>query len=216
MITFLRRGIRAPVAKIALATVMATAHLRTNFEEEQVYIADQLNLEKELDKLPAPRGIHETNTGKKGDKKKGGGGGGPKGRQPWDTAEGRWDLDGINAGKYDSHLKTFFYKKGRYTDAEWAKLHPMIRRKKYLATHNPDGSFKPFKGGFRGGGGAGSKRTITSLEAELAEMQKKNKMLEEAQDRSSSAGNGGGGTSNAGNPALNPHGGTRHRFKDQP
>ena len=125
-----------------------------------------------MEKLPAPRQVHETNSGKRGGKKGGGGGGGPKGRQSWDRADGKWDLDGINGGKYDSHLHLFYYKKGRYTDEEWRKVHPMICQKKYLANHNPDGSFKPFK---KGGGGAGTKRTVASLEAELAEVRKKNK-----------------------------------------
>ena len=46
----------------------------------------------------------------------------------------------------------------------------MIRRKKYLSNHNPGGSFKPFKNG--GGGGAGSKHTVASMEAEIAELLK--------------------------------------------
>ena len=215
MITFLRRGIRAPIAKIAVATVMASPHLRNNFEDAQVYISDQLNLEKELDKLPAPRSVHETNSGGRGGGRGGGGGGASNRRKPWDRADGRWDIEGINSGKYDSYLKTFHYKNGRYTDEEWRKLHPMIRRKKYLANHNPDGSFKAFKHGRGGGGGggAGQKRTVASLEAELAEVRKKNKELEEARD---GAGNDGKGGSNAGNPALDPHGATRNRLRDKP
>ena len=85
--------------EIAVATIMASTYLRTNFEDAQVYIKDQLNLEKELDKFPAPRSVHATNSGKKG------------GKNPWDRPDGRWDLDGINSGKYDHHLGKFTVKK---------------------------------------------------------------------------------------------------------
>ena len=62
MVSFLRRGIRCPSAKAAILAVMATPHLRSNFEHAQVYIADQLNLEKEIDRPPSPHSVHETNS----------------------------------------------------------------------------------------------------------------------------------------------------------
>ena len=76
MITFLKRGIRHPSANVAVATVMASVHLRNNFEEAQVYIQGQLDLIRELDKLPAPRSVHETNTGNRGGRGGGRGNGG--------------------------------------------------------------------------------------------------------------------------------------------
>ena len=233
MISFLRRGIRCPTAKPAILAVMAAPHLRSNFEAAQVYIADQLNLEKEMDKLPAPRSVHETNSGHRGGRGGGRGGGGRGGggrggggrgrggggheapiRGPWDRAGGGWDLDGINSGKYDSHLHKFYYK-NRYSDQEWRDLHPMIRRKKFLRNHNPDGSFKPFRDGSGGNGGArahGGKRSrsVAALEAEIAELRKQKEDLEEEVGRG--AGDSGD-EGNANNPALEAHGGTRNRFK---
>ena len=63
----------------------------------QVHIQQQIDLEKELEKLPAPCSVHETNTG--GRKGRGRNKGGKK-SNPWDGNDGKWDLDGINSGKY--------------------------------------------------------------------------------------------------------------------
>ena len=92
----------------------------------------------------------------------------------------------------------------------------MIRRKKYLKNHNPDGSFKPVGSGGGNGGdfrtGAKRSRSVAALEAEIAELRKQKEELEEE------VGKGPGnsddeGASNANNPALDPHGSTRNKFK---
>ena len=200
MVTFLRRGTRGAQAKVAVSTVMATPHLRGNFEEAQLHIQQQIDLEQEQEKLPAPRGIHETNR-KGGGRKKGG-------KNPWDTEEGRWDLDGINSGKYDEHLSKFTCK-DYYSHVEWKKLHPMIRRKKYLAKKSRGG--RKGAGTDREGGRRGDKRTVAELKAQIAELKKQKKALEEEVASSESDDEDQG--TNAGNPALEPHGVTRNKFK---
>ena len=81
-----------------------------------------------------PRNVSETNTNSK----------------PWELPNGKFDFDGIREGKYDAHLGGFQAKAGGYSPEEWRTLHPMVKRKRYLATHNKDGSRK---GGKRPGGG---------------------------------------------------------------
>ena len=43
------------------------------------------------------------------------------------------DYEGIKAGKYDSRLPRFKMKAGGYPDKEWRALHPMKKRKIFLA-----------------------------------------------------------------------------------
>ena len=87
---------------------------------------------------------------------------------------------------------------------------------------NPGGTIKfggipGGKGGgtIYGGGGGGGKReqSVAALEAELAEVKKKNKALKETRNEAGNLEDEGDGKSNAGNPALDSHGGTHHRFK---
>ena len=91
----------------------------------------------------------------------------------------------------------------------------MIRRKKYLKNHNPDGSFKPFGG--RGGGGGGGRgnggqrrRPFAALEAEIAELKRQNKDLEQGAGNDADDSDDGG---NANNPALEAHGRTRNKIQ---
>ena len=157
----------------------------------------------EFAKLPAPRSVHETDTDRDSET--------PAGK-PWVLASGEFDVTGIRAGKYDQHLGGFTVKSGRISNAEWKTLHPMAKRKKYLATHNADGTPKGGRGGERG---EGKKRTVAALEAELVEANKKNEGLEERlKSLEADAESGDDRRSNAGNPALEPHGNTRNKFKN--
>ena len=115
---------------------------------------------------------------------------------------------------------------GGYTPSEWKRPHPMIKRKKHLATHkgSPNGGrggggrggCRDSRGGRGGRGDGGNKRAIAALEAELAETNKKYKGLEERLDGlEAGADDEGASRSNAGNPALDAHGGTRNKFRKQ-
>ena len=117
-------------------------------------------------------------------------------------------MDGINAGKYDEHLNKFTFK-DYYTHEEWKKLHPMIRRKKFLAKKSRGGG-----GRKRGDAGErrGKKRTVAELKAQIKELRKQKKELEAEENSTSDEEDEAQGT-NDGNPALEPHGGTRNGFK---
>ena len=209
-VDFLRRGLRTPHAQVGLSTVIATPHLRENFEDAQVHIWQMIKQGISMSKLPAPsapRQVSETKTG---------------GKKPWEKGGGQCDLDGINAGKYDQYLNQFEYKRGRYSDEECRALHPMIRRKRYLASHHPNGARKGGYGG-RGGGGRGGqggrgggprKRTVAELQAELNEAKNTIKGQHEELSNMGRAKDGEKGEhSNAGNDAIVPYGHTRHQFK---
>ena len=201
MWTFLRRGLRSPLARAGVASVMATKELREDFEKAQIHIWTLIEQEMEFAKLPAPRSVQEADSDRRSETPSG---------EPWVFASGDVDVAGIRAGKYDQHLGGFTVPPGRVSDAAWKALHPMVRRKKYLATHNADGTRKGGRGG--GGRGGGKKRTVAELETELAEANKKIKGLEEGRE-SLEADADDEERSNAGNPALEAHGGTRNRFR---
>ena len=132
------------------------------------------------------------------------------GKNPWDRDDGRWDLDGINSGKYDEYLHKFKYK-SYYTHEEWKKVHPMVRHKKYLGKKSRGG--RKGAGTDKGGGRRGDKRTVAELKAQIAELKKQKKALEEEVASGESDDEDQG--TNAGNPALEPHGATRNKFKKQ-
>ena len=122
--------------------------------------------------------------------------------------------NGVNSGKYDSYLHKFHYK-NRYSDEEWRHLHPMIRRKKFLKNHNPDGSFKPFRDGSGGNGGYRSQggkrgRSVAALEAQIVELKKQKQDLEEEVGRGAEYSDDEG---NANNPALEAHGRIRNKIQ---
>ena len=154
-----------------------------------------------MSKLPAPHTVRETTTNRRGG----------RGKQPFEVSKGVYDLAGIREGKYDHLLGSFHYKK-TYSKEQYKNLHPMIKRKKYLSVaRNPDGSSKLRREGGRGGGrgGGGTKRAVAAVEAKLAEARKANKELEERLDALEPEEE----SSNAGNPGLEAHGGTRNRFR---
>ena len=209
-VDFLRGGCKTPNTETAISTVMATKELSTNFEKAQQHVGRMIDHNADSKKLPAARGsrnISETNTNSK----------------PWELPNGKFDHEGCRAGKYDAHLGGFQAKAGGYSPEEWRTLHPMVKRKRYLATHNKDGSRK---GGRRSGGGGGGakagtkgydKRKIAELETKIEEMEA---MLNEHgssvdENECATDGNDGGGKrrSNSGNPALEAHGGTHNKFK---
>ena len=100
----------------------------------------------------------------------------------------------------------------------------MVKRKRFLATHNKDGSRKG--GGRPGGGGGGAKggtkgygkRKIAELQAKVEEMEATLEEERAAQGSRNDEGASAGGKrrSNTGNPALEAHGGTRQlvKYKD--
>ena len=105
----------------------------------------------------------------------------------------------------------------------------MIRRKRYLASHHPNGARKGGYGG-RGGGGRGGgrgghggrgggprKRTVAELQAELDEANKTSKgQQDELQRVGRGTENDMGEYSNANNDSIVPYGATRHQFKKIP
>ena len=130
---------------------------------------------------------------------------------PWNLPDGKPDFAGIKEGKYDRHLDQFQIKPGGYSPEEYKKLHPMARRKRYLATHNKDGSLKG--GARRQKNVRGAKRKIEELTAKVESMEQ---ALEQQQARSPAKEDGGeeeGSRSNAGNLAVVPFGKTRTPFR---
>ena len=223
-VAFLKNSCHSVHCKVGISTVIANPHLRNDFEQAQVHIWQMAQQSMGMEKIPARRNVSETRTGRggrgaRGDRGGGGRGGGGRGggggppRGPWDVAGGRFDMEGINAGKYDGHLNKFRSRNGSYSDAEYKKLHPMIKRKRYLETHNADGSKKPRDAA--GGAAGGNDRRIAELEASLAESQgvvkglemqlTSNQQEEEQQYR----------PSGRGNDALVPYGHTRTALKKQ-
>ena len=105
----------------------------------------------------------------------------------------------------------------------------MIRRKRYLASHHPNGARKGGYGG-RGGGGRGGgrgghggrgggprKRTVAELQAELDEANNTIKgQQDELQRMRHETEKDKGEYSNANNDAIVPYGATRHQFKKIP
>ena len=205
MVTFLRRGCKNPLAKVGLSTVMATKHLRENFEDAQVHVWQMIQQEMDMAKVPTSRTVAEANTNCDTN----------RGKQPWTLADGKYDQDGIREGKYDKHLDKFKSKKGTYSKSEWEQLHPMIKRKRYLERRTKDGSLKRgFSPGRKGGAG---KRTVAALEAELAEAKRINKGLQDKivgrPDNDDEEALEVDQRSNSNNEALVPYGGTRNHFK---
>ena len=58
--------------------------------------------------------------------------------EPWNNGS-KVDYEGIRSGKYDSHLSKFKIKAGGYPDKEWRALHPMGKRKVFLAKKKTGG-----------------------------------------------------------------------------
>ena len=201
---FLRKGVIAPNAKAGVSTVIATKHLREDFEAAQQHIWQMIQHEEQAAKLAAPRATRNVSESSSGGTGSGRGGG------QWNLPDGKPDIAGIKEGKYDRYLDQFQIKPGGYSPEEYKKLHPMARRKRYLATHNKDGSLKG--GARRGQNVRGAKRKIEELTAKIESME------QALQSKSPAKGKDGGeedeeSRSNAGNLALVPFGSTRNHIR---